>query len=95
MRAAVTTENKVVSLMDELVNRLKVIQDLNLPSDEGRTLGAQIKWLRENRSQMELLALMHRGYKALDTFSHEDPEWDVLADQLDAIFYALDEESRP
>jgi hypothetical protein len=74
----------------------KVIVDLELPKSlPGQTTGDFADWLHENYSQPELRSMMDRGYFALDLYTHEDPEWDTLANLLDPFWFALEEAWQP
>jgi hypothetical protein len=58
-------------------------------------LKGHIEWLRANLDQREIGAFFRAGSRLLESFDpDDDPEWDLLADQLDAFWYALDYDSR-
>ena len=71
------------------MDRSKAIRDLNLPKWDGRSMSQQIKFLKENYSQSELKRMYDRALSVLDTFDHNEPEWDVLADLMDPHWHAL------
>jgi hypothetical protein len=92
---AIRAEDKVLKLMEEMNQRLKAIKDLNLPVGPSGSLESYVKWLTDSYPQEELRTMVLRGLRVLDTFTHEDPEWDVLCDMLDPFWYALSEDNRP
>lgn len=85
----------VTANFDKLLNRSAGIRALNLPSQSVRSDTQHTRWLQLVFSQAELRSMFNRALKVLDTFTPEDPEWDVLTELMDPLWRALTEENRP
>lgn len=55
----------------------------------------QVAWLRANYTQCQLSDLMRRCYKVVDKLDLASPEFEVVADSIDCIWEAIDEQNRP
>lgn len=94
VKEANLAEERILRHLDEWVDRLRPILGLELPTWDAREYDEQVVWLRTKYSQHDLKAFWSHCFTILDGYDHKNVEWDLLTDEMDPIWMALDPESR-
>lgn len=84
-----------IELLDDLMVKSKVAENLKLPAWEGRDLAGQTQWLRENVPQPELKKMFSRSMRVLDKYDPVDHEWELLTDLMAPVWDALEPHNLP
>lgn len=81
--------------MHEMAAGVDKACSIGFPAWEGRSLAQQTAWLRQTYPQRQIARMFLRALRVLDTTPHESAEWDLITDEMDPLWLALDRRSRP
>jgi len=98
MKAALSEYFLKLSILANDVIRYRFdghFKELDLPRWHGRDMIAQATYLFDNFEQDMLHGLFYETLYVASLYTPEHHEFDVLLDNLDALYYALTPENRP
>lgn len=72
-----------------------IVRDCRFPAWNDRSPEEQMVFLRRSYTGKELLAFFRRAADAIESFDVMDPEWDVITEEMDVIWNAIDPVMRP